>query len=180
MVFHAILLSLALLFGTTAGAAQSQAHPSQCPATINGPDSALQRSYMEFKGSIESGPILRRAGRPDSCEARSEGSSLWLKYKFAKGGELEAHRDPAIELTEQRLTKARLSTKTALALLERTERWAFGKHGCGIAWKKLPTKEPGATPDCYELAYRGDDCNCQARLVYGKDHLIGLVFRSAC
>jgi hypothetical protein len=124
--------------------------------------------------------MIRRAGRPDSCEARSEGSSLWLKYTFAKGGELEAHRDAAIELTEQHLTKAGLSKTTALALLKRTERWAFGKNGCGIAWKKSPTKETGATPESYELAYRGDDCNCQSRLVYRKQRLIGVGFRSAC
>ena len=67
-----------------------------------------------------------------------------------------------------------------MALLQRTERWAFGDKGCSIAWKRSPVREPDPTPGSRELVYRGEDCNCQGRLVYRGDVVTGLVFRSAC
>ena len=73
-----------------------------------------------------------------------------------------------------------MSRQAALALLQRTERWAFGDKGCSIAWKNRPAMEADTTRGTREYVYRGDDCNCQARLVYGGKILTGLVFRSAC
>ena len=67
-----------------------------------------------------------------------------------------------------------------MALLQRTERWAFGDKGCSIAWKRSPVRETGPTPGSRELVYRGEDCNCQGRVVYSGDVVTGLVFRSAC
>jgi hypothetical protein len=109
-----------------------------------------------------------------------EDGSIRLEYVSSKGAKLEARRDPAIEFTEQRLSATGLSRKTAVALLQRTERWAFGDKGCSISWKKSPTREAGPTADSRELAYRGDVCNCQGRIVYTGNTLTGLVFRSAC
>ena len=151
-----------------------------CPGTIATPDAALQQSYGEFKRSVESSPFAGQLAGPVSCEARTDEGRIQLKYESAKGGTLEARRDPAIESTEQRLSQNGLSEQAALALLQRTEQWAFGDKGCSIAWKNSPEKEAGAVPDSREVVYRGEECNCQGRLVYRGDVLTALIFRSAC
>lgn len=171
-----VVLSLAVATGASGAAVNL---PS-CPETISASDPALQRTYAEFKRSVESSPLARRLGRPVSCDARADGGAIRLTYASPTGAKLEAHRDPAIEFTEQRLSENGMSEQAAAALLQHTERWAFGDKGCSIAWTKPPTREAGPTPGARELVYRGDECNCQARLVYDGNVLTGLVFRSAC
>ena len=91
-------------------------------------------------------PLARRLGRPVSCDARADSGAIRLTYESPTGAKLEAHRDPAIEFTEQRLSETGMSGQTAVALLQRTERWAFGDQGCSIAWKKPPGKGSRAHP----------------------------------
>jgi hypothetical protein len=171
---HAIgLLAVILSIAISSRAAEPGANTSSCPGTLSTSEPALQQQYAEFRQSIESAPFARRLGPPLTCAVRAEGGSVWLEYEYAKGGKLEAHRDSAIELTG-------LSKTTALILLQRTERWAFDGKGCGISWKKPPAREPGATSDRHDLAYRGADCNCQGRIEYNGAALTGLVFRSTC
>ncbi len=165
------VLSLAVAVGA------SEAVPS-CPATISGVDPGLQRVYAEFKRSMESSPLAWRLGRPVSCEARADGSAIHLTYASPTGARLEAHRDPAIEFTEQRLSEKGMSTPVAVALLQRTERWAFGDKGCSIAWTHRAESE--ATPGGREIVYRGHDCNCQARVLYVGHAVTAVIFRSAC
>jgi hypothetical protein len=174
------LLALVLTIAIPACAGEPVTGASSCPRTISASAPALQQQYAEFRQSIESAPFARGLGPPLACSVRGEGDSVWLEYTYAKGARLEAHRDSAIELTELRLTRAGLSRKAARALLQRAERWAFGAKGCGIPWNKPPAREPGATPESHDLAYRGADCSCQARLEYNGTALTGLVFRSAC
>ena len=151
-----------------------------CPEIISTSDLSLQQSYTEFKRTIESGPFARHLDQPLSCEARVDDGSIRLVYESGKGDKLEAQRERAIEATETRLTSRGLSENTGLALLQRTERWAFGEKGCSIAWQKVPDREAGPTPDSRALVYRGEDCNCQGRLVYSGNTLTSLSFRSAC
>jgi hypothetical protein len=174
------MLSALLLIVVAACAAGAGGSASSCPVSISPSDPALQQTYIDFKRSLESGPIIRAFGPPASCQARLHNGSIWLEYELAQGGKLEAHRDPAIELTEQRLTKTGLSRNIALALLQRTEQWAFDGKGCNIPWTQPPAEEAGSTPNAKDLAYRGDVCNCQGRLEFTGDVLRGLVFRSAC
>ena len=156
------------------------ASSSPCPATISAGDSTLQKAYAEFKHSVEAGPLARRLGRITSCVARVEGGAIHLRYESSTGANLEARRDPAVELTEQRLGNVRMSQPAAMTLLRSTERWAFGDKGCSVTWNKQPTREAGATPSSYDLVYRGSICNCQARLVHEHNVVTGLVFSSAC
>jgi hypothetical protein len=151
-----------------------------CPETISTSDFALQQSYAEFKRTIESSPFAHHLDQPLSCEVRVDDGSIRLVYESSKGDKLEAQRERTIEATEARLTSRGLSQTAGLALLQSTERWAFGEKGCSIAWQKAPDREAGPTPDSRELVYRGDDCNCQGRLVYSGNTLTGLIFRSAC
>ena len=176
--FKLLLASLAILI--PACAARDGADASSCPAIISTTDPALQQTYAEFKRSIESGPILGALGRPLTCKARVDNGAVWLEYDFSEGGKVEAHRDPALELTEQRLIKRGFSRNSALALLQRTEQWAFDGKGCNISWLKPPAEEVGAAPNTTGVAYRGDVCNCQGRLEFAGNELTALVFRSAC
>jgi hypothetical protein len=169
-----------LSFAVAAGASGAAVNLPSCPETISASDPGLQRIYAEFKRSVESSPLARRLGRPVSCDARADAGAIRLTYESHTGAKLEAHREPAIEFTEQRLSEKRMSGQAAVALLQRTERWAFGDKCCSLAWKKPPAREAGPTPGTRELVYRGDECNCQARLVYGGNVLIALVFSSAC
>jgi len=174
--WHFAVLSIAI----AAGAPAAEVGAPSCPLDVTASDPALQRTYAEFRRSIESSPFARRLGRPASCAARVEDGSIRLEYVSTKGAKLEAKRDPAIEHTEQRLSVTGLSRKAALALLQRTERWAFGEKGCGIAWKKSSEREDGPVPGSREVVYRGEACNCQGRLVYSGEALTALVFSSAC
>jgi hypothetical protein len=170
------VLSLAV----SAGASGVAVNLPSCPETISASDPALQRTYAEFKRSVESSPLAARLGRPVLCDARADGDAIRLTYQSPTGAKLEAHRDQAIEFTEQRLNEKGMSRQAAVALLQRTEQWAFGDKGCSIAWRKRPVREADPASGSRELVYRGHDCNCQARLVYGGNALTGLVFRSAC
>ena len=169
-----------LSIGIAAGASGAGTRPMSCPETISTSDPTLQRNYADFKRSLELSPLVSHLGQPLSCAARAEEGSIRLEYVSSKGAKLEARRDPAIEFTEQRLSATGLSRKTAVALLQRAERWAFGDKGCSILWKKSPIREAGPNADSHELVYRGDICNCQGRLVHMGNALTSLVFRSAC
>jgi len=169
-----------LSIGIAAMASGAGTSPTSCPEAISTSDPALQQRYVDFKRSLELSPLVSQLGQRVSCTAHLDDGSIRLEYVSSKGAKLEARHDPAIEFTEQRLSTTGLSRKTGEALLQRTERWAFGDIGCSIAWKKSPTREAGLTTDSYELAYRGDVCNCQGRLVHTRNALTGLVFRSAC
>lgn len=172
----AAVLCLVVAVGTAAAAG----HPPSCPETITGSDLVLQHAYAEFKRSVESSPLLRYLGRPLSCDARADGGAVRLVYESPTGARLEALRDPALELTELRLSEKVLSGPTALALLQRTERWAFGVKGCAIAWTRPSAREARPSPGRQELVYQGEACNCQARLVEEGGVLTGVIFRSAC
>lgn len=174
------LLMAVVTMTITACATVPGTYTSPCPGTISTSEPELQQQYAEFRQSIESAPFARSLGPPLTCAVRANGGSVRLEYEYAQGGKLEAQRDSAIEFTEQRLTRAGLSREAALILLQRTERWAFDGKECGIPWEKPPEREPGATRDSYDLAYRGTVCNCQGRLEYNGAVLTGLVFRSAC
>jgi hypothetical protein len=174
--WHFAVLSIAI----AAGASAAEVSAPSCPPAVSATDPALQRAYAEFRRSVDSSPFARYPGRRASCSARVEGGSIRLEYVFMNGARLDAKRDPAIEYTEQRLDVTGLAQKTALALLQRTERWAFGEKGCGISWKISPERENGSAPGRREVVYRGEACNCQGRLVFSGEVLTGLIFRSAC
>jgi hypothetical protein len=108
-----------------------------------------------------------------------EAGALRLTYVFPQSGGLEARIDPRLEFSDQRLTLPGLPDKDARALLKTAEKSAFGPDGCGIEWKKPPTREDGESGK-RELVYWGDTCNCQGRLGYRDGAVTQLVFRSAC
>lgn len=68
-----------------------------------------------------------------------------------------------------------------MPILVRAECTAFGVNGCGINWQQtetLPVRDDTSTT---ETIFRGDVCNCQARIRRDNaGHVVGLALRSAC
>lgn len=169
------------------GGAETASIPTKrflCPRTLPAATAKSQRLYRDFKKSVEEGPfyraILRRRGHPKTCSARTENEAILLSYRFAHNGRLDAKRDPAIEFTEQRMTLSKLTKQEGIALLRAVERTSSGNSGCGILWNEPSTEQPGAGGGTQDIIYRGDVCNCQARLTYQDKILVAFLFRSAC
>jgi len=98
-----------------------------------------------------------------------------LAWRFHDGALLRVERDAAIEYTNQDARVGSSFRANAVAVLERVERAAFGKGGCGIDWRRPLDASAHAT------RFAGHVCNCEARI--GRDErgrVRTLAFRSAC
>jgi hypothetical protein len=79
--------------------------------------------------------------------------------------------------TEEDIAEGLLSVINELTDAEQA---AFGADGCGIDWRQPETRPPDAER-VTETIYRGDVCNCQARVRSDTaGHVAGLIVRSAC
>jgi hypothetical protein len=67
----------------------------------------------------------------------------------------------------------------AIALLKSAERYEYGSDGCAIVWRKA-AEESAALDGGREAVYRGDSCNCQARITSRHSYAVVLVLKSAC
>jgi hypothetical protein len=68
-----------------------------------------------------------------------------------------------------------------VALLRRAEHAAFGRDGCGIDWRAPAAETAPEQPDARSDVFRGDVCNCQARIgrdARGRTRTLG--FSSTC
>lgn len=143
-----------------------------------------RKDVREFDRHVRHGPfyaeLVRRFGQPGSCDIGVTAGSLRLAYTFRTGTGLEARRNAAAEYSEQRLQIEGMDTKAALALLKRAEKDAFGADGCGILWDHPAEEEPGEQAGSRQQIYRGETCNCQGRILYRDQAVVGLVLSSAC
>jgi len=125
--------------------------------------------------------LVRRRGRATGCQLAISGDNLTVTYGFRGGARLEAKANPKIEYSEQRMDLRGLTRSQAMALLKAGEKQAWGAKGCGIRWRHVDEDSPGDQPGSHEVVYRGNNCNCQGRMVYEKKSgLVALVLRSAC
>jgi len=172
-------LLAALAIGIASQASQSEGGALACPAAVETPDQAVRQAYEDLRRGLPSSPLVRRLGPAASCSATVEDGSVRIEIAAGRA-RLEVRHDPSIEFAEQRFSATGLSRNSGIVLLQRTERWAFGKGGCGIDWKKAPEIEIDPVTGVRESVYRGEACNCQGRLLYSRNRVTGLVFRSAC
>ena len=140
---------------------------------------------VEWRLSVERGPLYAAAiasSPVENCELRAEpDGQITLAYRLRDGGSLQAVRNPAIEYTEQTARLRLPAADDPLALLARAERAAFGDAGCGIDWKQADTQPADDERGGTETVYRGEACNCQARVRRdGAGQVRGLLLRSAC
>ena len=155
-----------------------------CNGDLSGASPELQNQYPSFKQRIETGPLylalVQRGGSPRNCQHTVESGALRLSYTFPRSATLTAQIDPRIEFSEERADFHGLTNTEAKALLQRGEKHAFGKRGCGIAWQNPDTEESSTSRGVREEVYRGDVCNCQARIVYERGKISAVILRSAC
>ena len=124
--------------------------------------------------------LARRYGRPLSCSLNLEAGNISVAYTFRHHAGLVATTNPSIEFSDQTLVLPGMSVEKATDLLKGAEKESYTPHGCGISWDKPDSDGPGAKAGTREVVYRGDTCNCQARLLYEKNSVVMLILRSSC
>jgi hypothetical protein len=143
-----------------------------------------RETIASLKRAVEDGPIFAASAARTgvaSCRVAYDGGVASIDYQLRDGGWLRAKRDAKIEYSDQ---EARLTTplaEDAVGVLQRAERASFGADGCGIDWKEPESKPPDDDRSAVEKIYRGETCNCQARVrsdASGK--VFGLMLRSSC
>jgi hypothetical protein len=143
------------------------------------------REAAQWQAAVEQGPLYAAASASSpraACElAHDADGQLMLSYRFRDGNALRASHNAAIEYDEQSAHFEQPPAEDPLALLARAERAAFGDGGCGIAWKPDEVGAVDGQPGVTETVYRGDVCNCQARVRRGaQGQVLALLLRSAC
>jgi hypothetical protein len=163
----------------------AQGKAPQCPTDLSASAPADKKNQVRaFQQALVSGAfykeLSRRGGKPLTCEVAMEDGGIKISFAFRGSASLVAQVSAGNESTGQRMEARKIGAKAAMALLRRAEQDAFGQDGCGIVWDKPAEELPGAQPGSREVVYRGDACNCQARLVYAGNSIVALVLRSAC
>jgi hypothetical protein len=168
-----LLLAAALLFTPVSCADQTACSSKDLDPEIHGLQEQMSKGafYKE---------LLLRFGKPLTCNVDVQDGKMSLTYVFRLGAQLIAKTDPKVEFSEQTVKLIHLETGKAIALLKRTERDAYHPNGCGISWTRGEDKSTASSSDSREVVYRGETCNCQARLVYKGRYVVTLVLRSAC
>ncbi len=166
------LLALALM---TLPLLASAAPQDRCSTSTNINARNLQQQ-------VKAGPfyqsLQREFGQPLTCTLEIKGSAIGLTYTFRNRARLTARIDSQIETSEQRLQTPRMDQAKAVTLLKAAEKYAYAPNGCGIAWDQ-PEDSPGAAGSS-EAIYRGDTCNCQARVTLKNHFAVLLILKSAC
>ena len=143
-------------------------------------DPAVRTLQQQTAASAFYKELLLRYGKPLRCSVEVQDSRTDLTYTFRHGAQLIARIDPKAEFSEQRMELVQMSTDQAIALLKRAELSSYPPGGCGISWTSPEEESTGDTSGTHETVYRGDTCNCQARLTYKGQYIVVLVLRSAC
>ena len=190
LVVAAVLTGACLAAACSRGAATAENPASSDQATGRAAEISCSGTGVrgdalaQVRQTVEGGPLFQAVAANTSltsCRATGEAEKVIVEYRFADGGALRATRDPSIEYFDQEVRFASPPATNPLDLLTRTERAVFAAEGCGINWKDGQTQPAAATPKETETVYRGDTCNCQARVRHDADgRPVALIFRSAC
>jgi hypothetical protein len=184
---RAVLIFAAFAAATASGQRSSAAECAPDGSSAVPP--ARQGGVREFERQVKLGPfykeLTRRFGTPEVCKTTLDDGNINLSFAYHGGARLNAKMDSRIEFTEQRVQLSGMSAKTwsektGIALLKLAETNAFGTHGCGIVWEAPAETIAGERAGSHETVYRGDTCNCQARVIYEGGSVVGLVLSSAC
>lgn len=168
----------------TPAPAASRGTTLTCDGDLSAASAELRAQYDAIRQRIEGGPlyksVVERAGAPNRCVHAIRGGALRLTYAFPKRAIIDAQIDPRIELSGERADMPGLAESDAITLLQAAEKYAYGAKGCGIDWQKPEIEVPGTFGSARETVYRGDVCNCQARILQDGTGIIAVLIRSAC
>lgn len=132
---------------------------------------------------MERGDLFAVSGAQSrvACSVRLAGSEVEIQHRFVDGSVLSGKFDSSIEYAEQRLLFASPRAMDGLAVLSGAERNAFGAEGCGVRWDAPESSEAVESRAATESTYRGEVCNCQARMTRdGEGGVLALSFSSSC
>jgi hypothetical protein len=137
----------------------------------------------EMRRTVESGPMYEIvAATTDvlTCTIAEDAGVVTLEYRFRNGSWLRRRRNSSIEYTEEEARFASPILENPIEVLKREEQHAF-THGCGIEWQQPEIEPLVDVSDAREAIYRGNICNCQARIrTDAGGRVTGLTLRSAC
>jgi hypothetical protein len=166
------------------------------PATVAGrllPDCAVaglqgeasrRTEFEALRRSVEGGALQRMAALPGpaTCVGQVDADgSIHIDYRYADGSVLQVRRQSRIESTDFNLRFAQPRTGSVQDILVELERAAFGAAGCGIDWRRATTEPAGDASRSFDTVYRGEVCNCQARVRRDdQGRVVVLALRSAC
>jgi hypothetical protein len=180
---RAIVLIFAAFVAATSNA-QPASSADCAPVGLAAVPAGRQGAVQEFERRVKLGPfykeLTRRFGIAEFCKVTLDDGSIGLSFTYHGDARLNATMETQIEFAEQRVQFSGLNAKSSIALLKKAEAYAFGTHGCGIEWKTPAETIAGERVGSREEVYRGDTCNCQARVIFEGSSVVGLVLRSAC
>lgn len=137
-----------------------------------------------LRAATERGPLfatLKAASLMQACRVRFEPGAVEIDWRMTDGGWLRLVRDSRIELYEQEVGLAMPLSAEPTAWLQRAAVAAFGEGACGIDWHASETEQLADDPLVTEQVFRGNACNCQARLRRDRtNQVIGALLRRAC
>lgn len=138
----------------------------------------------EVQRAVEQAPLYRALAAASplvTCIVEQVTGRTSLAYRFSDSGSLRVERDAASEYMNQEAHVGRDFRERALEVLKRAEFDAFRPAGCGIDWRRASTERQLERPSVKVSVYRGDICNCQARIVRDeRGYVETLALRSAC
>ncbi len=156
-----------------------------CTVVEGNPSPQDALASQALQRNIETSPLFTipaSGSGLSACRIRYQPDAvIALEYQFKQGGWLHVKRDARIEYTEQDARFALTSNELPEAIMARAEHAAFGADGCGIDWRQPETRPSDEVSGAIETLFRGDACNCQARIRRDANgRVIGLMLRSAC
>ena len=155
-----------------------------CAVTAGPLSQPARESVAALQRAIETGPLFTVAASRAavaSCRIGFESAAASVEYQFSDGGWLRAKHDARIDYTDQEVRTAVPPAENPISILTRAERVAFGDKGCGIDWNEKETQPAPDDRGAVDAIYRGDTCNCQARVRSdAAGRVVGLILRSAC
>ncbi len=156
-----------------------------CTVIAGKPSSQEAVVAAALKQAIETSPFYTipaaSKGLP-SCDLKFyPDGEIVLAYHFLDGNSLQIKRNTRIEYTEQTVRLNLQLPEQPETILAQAEQSTFGANGCGIDWQQSETQLAKDDSNVTETVFRGDVCNCQARIrrnAYGR--VVGFMLRSAC
>jgi len=147
-------------------------------------DAGRRTEFEALRRSVEGGELQRVAALPGPATCLGQvdaGGSIQIDYRYADGSALQVRRQSRIESTDFNLRLGQARAGPVQDILVELERTAFGAAGCGIDWQRATTEPAADGRRGVDTVYRGDVCNCQARVRRDEQgRVVVLALRSAC
>jgi hypothetical protein len=158
--------------------------PAACVRSGIAPGPQASAAVASLLRRAESAPLFDAAIAASpvaACAVAGADASLVATYTAANGNAYRLQRDEHIEYSDEEARFAVPPRTAPLNLLQDAERAAFAPAGCGIDWSHPEASPAAAASGSAVTVYRGDVCNCQARLHRSSAGVVvALGLRSAC